>query len=77
MTDAPTDIVRRYRYDAERFQRDTLVGSDMLRKWLRSLHIDMVIGRERAQDMTQDEIAALLGEHPRGHVRFGKVTDAG
>jgi hypothetical protein len=75
MDDALAQL-RKFRRDAENPDRDRLAGIDMLRGWLRGLHINIVIGHDAAQDMTQDEIAAQLGEHPRGHERFAKVDPA-
>jgi len=72
MSDALAQI-RKFRRDAEKPDRDHLAGIDLLRRWLRGLHIDVVIGHDDAQDMTQDRIAELLGEHPRGHERFAKI----
>jgi hypothetical protein len=72
MDDALVQI-RKFRHDAENPDRDHIAGIQMLRSWLRGLHINVVIGHDAAQDMTQDEIAVRLGEHPRGHERFAKV----
>lgn len=67
------EAIRKTRQDAEDPKRDHQVGIDMLRGWLRGLHINVVIGHDAAQDMGQDEIAERLGEYPRGHERFAKI----
>ncbi len=56
--------IRRYRIDADRADRDNLVGIEMLRTWLRGLHFQ-IVGID-AQSMNQDEIAEAIGEWPRG-----------
>lgn len=63
------------RRDAENTDRDHIPGIDMLRMWLRGLHMDVIIGHDAAQDLTQDEIAARLGENPRGHLKQFRVQD--
>ncbi len=59
------------RRDAENPTRDNSDGIKMLRTWLRGLHMKLVGGW--GQDTSQDRIAELLGEHPRGHEREFKV----
>lgn len=74
--EVPTDgkaigeVVRKRR-DAENPGRDGRPGVEMLRTWLRGLHMNLVGGWD--QDTSQDRIAELLGEHPRGHEREFKV----
>lgn len=64
--------VKHLRRDAERSGADSLPGIDMLRSWLRHLHMDFTPGWD--QDTGQDDIAKLLGEHPRGHAREFKIV---
>jgi hypothetical protein len=61
------EVIKRFRRDAESPYRDSLPGIDMLRGWLRRLQMDLTEGWD--QDTSQDYIAELLGEHPRGHLR--------
>jgi hypothetical protein len=69
----PLFELRKIRLDAEKPDRNHLAGIEMLRGWLRSLHINIVIGHDAAQDMSQDEIAERLGEFSREHERFARV----
>ncbi len=62
---AKVGAVRKVRIDAAKPERDQHLGIRMLRVWLRGLHMRMVGGWD--QDTSQDDIAELLGEHPRGH----------
>lgn len=64
-------LVRKMRIDAERSSRDGQSGIEMLRNWLRRIHMDLVGGWD--QDTSQDDIAVLLGEYPRPHPRFGMI----
>lgn len=64
-------LICQRRRDAEKPERDRSEGIHMLRTWLRGLHMDYVGGWD--QDTSQDDIAELLGEHPRGHAREFKL----
>lgn len=65
-------LIKSARIDAEVEHRNDHAGICMLRNWLRKLHMDLVGGWD--QDTSQDDIAKLLGEHPRGHAREFKVA---
>jgi len=65
------ETIKRFRRDAETDDRNNLPGIDMLRGWFRRLQMDLTPGWD--QDTSQDDIAKLLGEHPRGHTREFKA----
>lgn len=67
------EVIKDYRRDAEHNERSQLPGIDMLRNWLRSLHMKVAGGWN--QDTSQDEIAKILGEYPRNHPRQFKVRN--
>lgn len=65
--------IEEFRRDAEMTERNNVSGIDMLRSWLRSLHMEVAFKGD-IQEATQDEFAKQLGEHHRGHAReFKKI----
>lgn len=62
---AKVRVIRDARIDADNPNRNSHPGMRLFRVWLRSIHMRLVGGW--GPDTSQDEIARLLGEHPRGH----------